>query len=259
MNDFQSVYILIREYLKNGSHEEQLPDNIQKLYRQYLQILIQGIERQAVESVREETEKYEYIKGVYEKYLKSEKTAMDIAYRLGIAVGESKVGAAWLREQTDENTFGYNMNILLSRAHIKDIVTNIYYDPGIQHKILAGRTEIKANYLNQLASLLEKIQCIRRYGTGKCTYYELTVRGKEYVRKLLGAENERERKRNYFEELSKFNMEQEKWKRAVCKKVEKEEGYAHEDSMSKMSYHIRSENKIISFPQYTKETKLLEK
>ena len=84
MNDFQSVYTFIREYLKNGSNEKDLINDITELHRYYLQILMQGIGQQDTELVREETEKYEYIKSLYEKYLKTEAPAMNIAYTLSL-------------------------------------------------------------------------------------------------------------------------------------------------------------------------------
>ena len=37
MNDFQSVYTFIREYLKNGSNEKDLINDITELHRYYLQ------------------------------------------------------------------------------------------------------------------------------------------------------------------------------------------------------------------------------
>lgn len=54
MNDFQSVYTFIREYLKNGSNEERLKNDITEQYKYYLQILTQGMSKQDTKLVRED-------------------------------------------------------------------------------------------------------------------------------------------------------------------------------------------------------------
>ncbi len=261
MNDFQSVYTFIREYLKNGSNEKDLINDITELHRYYLQILMQGIGQQDTELVREETEKYEYIKSLYEKYLKTEAPAMNIAYTLGIVIGESSVGKAWIREQTDEERFEENMSILLSKAHIKDIIVSIFHNPGIQHKTLAGQADIKANYLNQLASQLEQVQCIRRYGTGKCTYYELTIKGKEYVRRIIGLGNNTVRKRNFLEEVSKFDMAPDTEGEMFYNKREKkfDEEYDYKYLREELKVNKRKEGNILYLSQYIRESELLEK
>ncbi len=204
MDDFLESYTLLRDYVKGGVKNQDLSKSLEEWYRTYLQILIQGMKVQNAEPVRAETERIQYIKSIYESYLKTEDASKYIAYLVGIITGEGKVGGAWLREQTDEDVFNQNMGILLSRAHIRDIIVSIYDTPGIQHKTLAAQAGIKANYLNQLASMLEKINCIRRYGTGKCTYYELTLRGKKYVQDMIGPKKDMERKRDFLKEMSEF-------------------------------------------------------
>ena len=222
---------------------------------------MQGIGKQDTELVREETEKYEYIKSIYEKYLKTETLAMNIAYIMGIAIGESNVGKAWLREQIDENKFGQNMSILLSKAHVKDIIVSIYRNPGIQHKILASQVDIKVNYLNQLASQLEMVQCIRRYGTGKCTYYELTIKGKEYVRRVIGLGNNTVRKQNFLEEISKFSVAQVTQREMRYNKREEKinEGYGFKYLREEPNDNKRKERNILNIFDYRMERELLEK
>lgn len=261
MKDFQSVYTFIREYLKDGSHEKRLKDDISELNQYYFQILLQGIEDQDTKLLREETEKYDYLRTVYEKYLKTESPAMHIAYIMGIAIGTSNVGRAWMRGCADKNRFEQNMSILLSKAHIKDIIVAVYRNPGIQHKILAGQADIKANYLNQLASQLEQVQCIRRYGTGKCTFYELTIKGREYVKKLLGVEHETERTHNFWEEASKFDMMREAQEEMFHNKREKkfDEDFDYKYLREDLKDNKRKSAKILYISQYMREKELLEK
>lgn len=254
MGDFLDSYSLIRDYVKSGTENKELSENLRELHKSYLQILMQGMKAQSEELIRAETEKLQYIKNVYEKYLKTEDDAKNIAYLTGIVIGESKVGAAWLREQTNEEAFVQNMGILLSRAHIRDIVTSIYDTPGIQHKTLALQTGIKANYLNQLASLLEKINCIRRYGTGKCTYYELTLRGKEYVQKNIEPKKDTERKRDFLKEMSEFKEIQ---KENSYKIIKNRKNYFENKKIEKKE-NIYDRSNVIILETYYKRAKLLE-
>lgn len=205
MSKFAKAYMLIKEYLETGDHGEQVSEQTKELYQQYLQKLTWGIQKQDIESVRTETDQFRYIRSVFEKYLQGKDTETNIAYQVGIVIGESKVGDAWIRDQQNDSQFNYNMMILLSKAHIKEILMSIYNCPGIQHKNLAFQADIKANYLNQLATTLEKAGCIRRFGTGKCTYYELTLKGRDYVKEYLVVKRDTYRKINYLKEAEKFN------------------------------------------------------
>lgn len=205
MSKFAQTYELIKEYPKTGDHGEQISELTKELYQQYLQKLTWGIQKQDIESVRAETEQFRYIRSVFESFLQKKDTETNLAYQIGIAIGESKVGDAWIRDQQEDDKFIYNMTILLSKAHIKEILLGIYNCPGIQHKNLALQADIKANYLNQLATTLENAGCIRRFGTGKCTYYELTLKGRDYVKKYLVVKREHYRKIDYLKEAEKFD------------------------------------------------------
>lgn len=80
------------------------------------------------------------------------------------------------------------MMVLCAKAHVKEIVKDIYENPGIQHGVLAQLVGIRTNYLSQLAAELEEVRCLRRFGTRKCTFYELTLAGKDYARKNFSEE-----------------------------------------------------------------------
>lgn len=258
MDGFVDTYTLIREYLKKGENEKQTLREVQELYRRYLQKLTWGIQKQDIEYVRDMTDYFEYIRSVFEKHLKQKTIDMDIAYRIGIAIGESQVGEAWVREQQDDNIFTRNMTILLSKAHIKDILMGIYNCPGIQHKNLAILADIKANYLNQLATALEEASCIRRFGNGKCTYYELTLKGRDYVRKHLVAKMESNRRNDYFGELSKFDTVSVECTENLLKRREEKlvNGKMKNSKLDK--YSDRSKGNVIYFEEYIKSGEIRE-
>lgn len=176
-------YEVIQTYFREVEQEEQAKEAILAWSMDYLQLFLEGMRCQNTKLIEKATEQIGYVKCVCERYLSSRDTYTNMAYLAGIMVGEASVGSAWLREQMTEDVYHHNMKILLTKAHVKDIIETIYHRQGIQHKDLAKQVGIKPNYLSQLIMRLEEIQCIRSFRTGKCTYYELTIRGNEYVKK----------------------------------------------------------------------------
>lgn len=176
-------YEVIQTYFKEGTKEEQTKEAILAWSMDYLQMLLSGMHRQKTEPVEEATEQIGYVKRICERYLFSRDTHTNMAYLAGVMVGEARVGSAWIREQMTKDAYHRNMKILLTKTHVKDIIETIYHRQGIQHKDLAKQVGIKPNYLSQLITQLEEVQCVRSFRTGKCTYYELTIRGNEYVKK----------------------------------------------------------------------------
>lgn len=201
----------IRSYFKEEKQEERAKESILAWSRNYLQLLLEGIHKHEAEGVAEETEQIAYVRDVCERYLKTKDVYSNLSYLAGILVGESRVGSAWLREQMSEETFRQNMRTLLSKAHIKDILRIIYYDQGIQHKKLARLAGVKTNYLSQLIAQLEQVKCVHSIRTGKCTFYELTLRGSEYAKENVITRPTAEVQRNFFAELKKYKADDMDW------------------------------------------------
>lgn len=178
----REYYETIQSYFKERKKEEQTEEAILTWSMGYLQLLLSGMRQQKTEPVEEATEQIGYVKRVCERYLSSRDTYTNIAYLAGVMVGEARVGSAWIREQMMDDDYHHNMKILLTKAHVKDIIETIYHRQGIQHKDLAKQVGIKPNYLSQLIMQLEEVQCVRSFRAGKCTYYELTIRGNEYIK-----------------------------------------------------------------------------
>ena len=181
MKDFNEKYTKIWEYMKNFTGEEEAFTALEELNMQYLQLLLKGIHQERTEDVLEATKQQAYIKSIVGKKLEKESAYHRIIFQAGINAGQCRIGDAWIREQNNENGFERSMTILCSKAHVRDIISIVYSNPGIQHKELAEMAGVKANYLTELVSSLVEAGCLRRYGTGKCTYYELTLQGKEFA------------------------------------------------------------------------------
>lgn len=71
---------------------------------------------------------------------------------------------------------------VLNRKYIIDILSLVNKKPLIQHKTISDTIGIKANYLNELMSLLIKSDLINKYPSGKYSYYSLTEKGAECLR-----------------------------------------------------------------------------
>ncbi len=206
MKEFAERYEKILQYLKTLSGEQEASSALDEISHEYLQLLIKGVHARETKEVLEATRQMAYLKSAMERHLETKDDVYyRFLYRAGVGAGQYKTGEAWLLEQGNADSFERNMTILYGRRHIRDIVETVYANPGIQHKDLAELAGVKANYLTQLAASLTEAGCLYRYGTKKCTYYELTLQGKEYVRKNLPARKEmpegRRGDRTYYEAL----------------------------------------------------------
>ncbi len=183
MNNFTKEYQALTDNLKPPVDEEAVSIILERLSQQYLMVLAEAFHEQETDEVVEATRQMAYIRNIMKKQLKGQNAACYMFFLAGINAGQSRAGDVWLREQMNEKSFERNMTVLCAKAHVREIVKAVYENPGIQHGILAGMAGIRANYLSQLAGSLEEAGCLRRFGTKKCTFYELTLAGKDYARK----------------------------------------------------------------------------
>lgn len=205
MNGFSERYKKILQYLNTSSGEQEALSALGEISHEYLQLLIRGVHARETKEVLEATRQMAYLKSALERHLETKDAYHRFLYQVGVGAGQYKTGEAWLQEQGNEDGFERNMTVLYGKRHMRDIVEAVYANPGIQHKNLAELTGVKANFLTQLTASLTEAGCLYRYGTRKCTYYELTLQGKEYVRKTLSCRREtfegRRPERAYYEEL----------------------------------------------------------
>lgn len=188
MYNFTKEYQVLYDNLKPSVNEGAVSAVLERLSQQYLKVLMKGLYEQETDEVTEATKQMAYVSAIMKKKLNDQSDICQMFFLAGINVGQSRVGNAWLQEQGNAKSFERNMGILCAKAHVKEIVKCIYENPGIQHGILAKMVGIRTNYLSQLTIGLEEAKCLRRFGTKKCTFYELTLSGKEFARKNFSEE-----------------------------------------------------------------------
>ncbi len=188
MDNFTKEYQALYDNLRSSVNEEAVSAVLERLSQQYLKVLMKGLHEQKTEEVMEATKQMAYVRTIMKKQLDEQNAFCNMCFLAGINVGQIRVGNAWLQEQGNEKSFERNMTILCAKAHVREIVKSVYENPGIQHKILARMVGIRTNYLSQLVVSLEEAKCLRRFGTNKCTFYELTLAGKDFARKHFSEE-----------------------------------------------------------------------
>lgn len=188
MYNFTKEYQALYDNLRPSVHEGEVMPVLERLSQQYLKVLMKGFQEQETDEVTEATKQMAYVSTIVKKILSNQDAICQMFFLAGINAGQSRVGEAWLQEQGHVKSFERNMSILCAKAHVREIVKGIYENPGIQHGILAKMVGIRTNYLSQLTASLEEAKCLRRFGTKKCTFYELTLEGKEFARKNFSEE-----------------------------------------------------------------------
>lgn len=94
-----------------------------------------------------------------------------------------------IQHQSEEKTFIVQMQRLIGRAHMKDVLFLIYEKQYIQNKTICEELNLKANLLNKVLKPLEEIDCIYRYSVGRNAFYRLSQKGKNYVKDVLQYED----------------------------------------------------------------------
>lgn len=188
MDNFTKEYQALYDNLRSPVNEEAVSAILERLSQQYLKVLMKGLHEQKTGEVTEAAKQMAYVRTIMIKRLNEQNSFCNMCFLAGINEGQSRVGNAWLQEQGNEKSFERNMTVLCAKAHVREIVKGVYENPGIQHKNLARMVGIRTNYLSQLVVSLEEAKCLRRFGTNKCTFYELTLAGKDFARKIFSKE-----------------------------------------------------------------------
>lgn len=253
MKEFTERYEDILKYLKTRFGEEEAAAAMEYISRQYLQQFMQGVHKQRTEEVMEATRQAAYIKSAVERYLETDEFYQRFLFMAGICVGQYKAGEAWLQEQGNADSFERSMVVLCARAHVRDVIEAVYANPGIQHKNLMEIVGVKANYLTQLATSLVEAGCLYRYGTKKCTYYELTLQGKDYVKRTLSSRRHvPDRRRLEEEKYEDWKEDSEKRKTYSLNPAEYPENTAKRDKNAKIIFLYDAASRSNKNDQYKK-------
>lgn len=185
MEHFAEEYRVIYDNLKIKGAEKMISDALERINQKYLETLAKGVCEQVTNEVSEATRQIAYVKAIMERQLNKQNAICRMFFQAGISVGQSKAGDVWLQEQENKKCFEKNMLTLLSKAHVKKIIKTVYESPVMQHDILAQIVGISSSRLSKIITGLEESGCLRRYGTRKNSFYELTLDGKDYVKRYL--------------------------------------------------------------------------
>ena len=126
-----------------------------------------------------------------------------ISYYIG---GFSCILSLWeiLVNVTNKNQlYREQMLSLYAKANVKNIAEFLLDHPDSQHKVIAENIDIDKGYLSHILKELQEAGCVERYGTGKRSFFSLSVQGREYVKKQK--QLDRAMRYNYFINDNLFN------------------------------------------------------
>ena len=80
-------------------------------------------------------------------------------------------------------SFREHMISLYAKANVKNIAEFLLDHPDSQHRVIAQNIDIDKGYLSHILKELQEAGCVERYGTGKRSFFSLSVQGRDYVKK----------------------------------------------------------------------------
>ena len=122
-------------------------------------------------------------KNIFKKFvLQDQKCNHSMAYDLGRFDGVystlielvNKIITLKDKQQTIEN--------ILNRKYVMEILLFVYKNPLARHKMISEKIGVKANYLNELMSLLIRNGLVNKYQSGKYSNYSLSDKGISYMK-----------------------------------------------------------------------------
>lgn len=178
----ERYYKEILELLENRNDQKKLKEVLKKLSTESRTELSKKIAEHDLNGVKDYRAFYSNIELLIEGYME-EHAGEDIliAYYMGVCNGNSQLSDMWRQKVLHTEDFNRSVDMILKKAHVADILIEVKRKPGIQNKQLSEYVGVKPNYLNEIANKMESVGMISRYGTGKCTYYEITPRMKQYI------------------------------------------------------------------------------
>lgn len=70
-------------------------------------------------------------------------------------------------------------------THTRKVLIYLYRHNNVQHGILVKSLNIPKSSLSDLLKVLEKAGCVERIHNGKCSFFNLTVEGRKYVKETI--------------------------------------------------------------------------
>lgn len=112
----------------------------------------------------------------------------EMNYYMGMFSGIYNEMKLLVPECMNKDNFESMMDDLYARRHVSDILQFIFSNPNSQHKDIMKAVHISSSYVSELLRELVEIRCLKKTGSGKFRFYELTMDGKRYVLKRKNAD-----------------------------------------------------------------------
>lgn len=100
-------------------------------------------------------------------------------YNLGKYDGVYSTMAEMIEKTVSQNQLDEIYNQLIAKKHLINIIIYVYENPLVHHKNICDAIGVKANYLSELMTTLNKYGLINKYSFSKYTNYSLTEKGKK--------------------------------------------------------------------------------
>ena len=106
-----------------------------------------------------------------------------ISYQIGFFMAILNVFELLVYRSKKRHSFEVRIKAMSEKANVNKILDYLYFNPDSQHKVIAENTQLKANYLSELMRELENAGCVERYGVGKRSFYSLSLKANEFMKK----------------------------------------------------------------------------
>lgn len=105
----------------------------------------------------------------------------DIIFEKGFLCGEYLTFDKLYEEFVSNSRFDREMNKLMGRAHVKEIVWYLYDHPESRHVEIARDIHIDTSQLSRIMEKLTDSGVVKKYQESKFSYYVLSFEGKRYL------------------------------------------------------------------------------
>lgn len=193
--EYEDISLLIAD----GKYEE-LEGVIESYNSEALMECVSSYQDKELDSLTRTLKKSDYLRTSLWGVIKC-----GLSFQIGFLAALIKIFEILAFYSSEKENFHNDMVSLYNKAHVSVILHYLLVNPDSQHKAIAARTGLRANYLSQLMRELEAVGCVARYATGKRSFYSLTKEGEAFVRK-------KEQEQNIFdEELSLYKFSPDKY------------------------------------------------
>lgn len=171
----KEIYTIIKnEIEKNELNENKLKNLNEDLSRLLIHLYIQ----KKYSTIETELSSGKRFKKILMKIVRDK-----ISYYIGMFTNTLALFDLLTNLSKNNLTFHERMVVLYTKANVKKVAEFLLMNPDSQHKVIAENTDIDKGYLSHILKELQEAGCVERYGTGKRSFFSLSVQGREYVKK----------------------------------------------------------------------------